>query len=238
MLREAFKRTRKDSSPGVDGVTAKQYAENLEANLHNLHERLRNQQYYAPPVKRAYLEKEDGSKRPIGMPVFEGKIAERAVTMLLGAVYEQDFYDFSYGFRPGRRPHHALTDLWNKCAWGNIRVVIDSDVSGLFDNIPHGPLLEIIRKRVNDGGIIRLIGKWLNAGVLEGEELFYPELGTPQGGVVSPTLANIFLHEVLDRWFEQDVKPRMKGRCYLTRFADDCAPRARRAAMVQACVTA
>ena len=186
LLREAYQRTRKDSSPGVDGVTAKEYAVNLEANLRNLHERLRKQQYYAPPVKRTYLEKEDGSKRPIGMPVFEGKIAERAVVMLLGAVYEQDFYDCSYGFRPGRSPHQALTKLRNQCAWGNINVVVDADVSGCFDNIPKGPLLAVIRQRVNDGGILRLIGKWLNAGVLDGEELFYPEKGTPQGGVMTP----------------------------------------------------
>ncbi len=221
LLREAYQRTRKDSSPGVDGVTAKEYAVNLEANLSNLHERLRKQQYYAPPVKRTYLEKEDGSKRPIGMPVFESKVVERAVVMLLGAVYEQDFHDCSYGFRPGRSPHHALTKLRNQCAWGNTSVVVDADVSGCFDNIPKGPLLEVIRQRVNDGGILRLIGKWLNAGVLDGEELFYPEKGTPQGGVISPLLANIYLHEVLDVWFERDVKPRMKGRCFLIRFADD-----------------
>lgn len=221
LLREAYRRTRKDSSPGVDGVTAKQYGANLEANLSNLHERLRKQQYYAPPVKRTYLEKEDGSKRPIGMPVFESKVVERAVVMLLEAVYEQDFYDCSYGFRVGRSPHQALTAIRNQCAWENINVVVDGDVSGCFDNIPKGQLLEVIRQRVNDGGILRLIGKWLNAGVLDGEELFYPEKGTPQGGVISPLLANIYLHEVLDGWFEREVKPRMMGRCFLTRFADD-----------------
>lgn len=221
LLGEAYKRTRKASSPGVDGVTAKEYGANLAANLSNLHERLRKQQYYAPPVKRTYLEKEDGSKRAIGMPVFESKVVERAVVMLLGAVYEQDFYDFSYGFRPDRSPHQALIALRNRCAWENINAIVDADVSGCFDNIPKGPLLGIIRQRVNDGGLVRLIGKWLNAGVLDGEELFYPEKGTPQGGVISPLLANIYLHEVLDVWFERDVKPRMKGRCFLIRFADD-----------------
>jgi group II intron reverse transcriptase/maturase len=221
LLREAYKRTRKDSSPGVDGVTAQQYAGDLEANLNKLHERLRKQQYYAPPVKRVYLEKEDGSQRPIGMSAFEDKVVQRAGAMLLGAVYEQDFYDCSYGFRPGRSPHRALTELRNQCARGNINVVVDADVSGFFDNIPKGKLLEVIRQRVNDGGLLRLIGKWLNAGVLEGEELYYPEKGTPQGSVISPLLANIYLHEVLDKWFERDVKPRMKGHCYLIRFADD-----------------
>jgi RNA-directed DNA polymerase len=221
LLREAYHRTRKDSSPGVDGVTAQEYGAHLEANLSELHERLRKQQYYAPPVKRTYLEKEDGSKRPIGMPVFESKIVERAVVMLLAAVYEQDFYDCSYGFRAGRNPHQALRELRNRCAWGNINCVVDADVSGCFDNIPKGQLLAVIQQRVNDGGILRLIGKWLNAGVLDGEELFYPEKGTPQGGVISPMLANIYLHEVLDKWFEQDVKPCMKGQCFLIRFADD-----------------
>jgi group II intron reverse transcriptase/maturase len=221
LLREAYQRTRKDSSPGVDGVTAKEYGVNLAANLSKLHERLRTQQYYAPPVKRVYLEKEDGSKRPIGMPAFESKVVERAVAMLLGAVYEQDFYECSYGFRPGRSPHQALTQLRNQCAWGNINWVVDADVSGCFDNIPKGQLLTVIRQRVNDGGILRLIGKWLNAGVLDGEELFYPEKGTPQGSVISPLLANIYLHEVLDKWFEQDAKPRLKGQCFLLRFADD-----------------
>ena len=221
LLREAYERTRKDSSPGVDGVSAAQYGEQLEANLSSLHQRLRSQTYYAPPVKRVYLEKEDGSKRPIGMPVFESKVAERAVVMLLEAVYEQDFYDCSYGFRRGRSQHQALTKLRNECVLGHINWIVDGDVSGCFDNIPKGQLLAVIKQRVNDGAILQLLGKWLNAGVLDGEELFYPEKGTPQGGVISPLLANIYLHEVLDKWFEQDVKPRLKGQCFLIRFADD-----------------
>jgi group II intron reverse transcriptase/maturase len=221
MLREAYDRTRKDSSPGVDGVTAKEYGVKLEANLKDLHERLRKQEYYAPPVKRVYIAKDDGSERPIGMSAFEDKVVQRADAMLMGAVYEQDFYDFSYGFRPGRSPHQALTELRNQCARGDIKVVVDADVSGFFDNIPKGQLLEVIKQRINDGGILRLIGKWLNAGVLDGEELFYPEKGTPQGSVISPLLANIYLHEVLDGWFELEVKPRLKGRSFLIRFADD-----------------
>jgi len=189
--------------------------------LAELHERLRKKEYKAPPVKRTYLEKEDGSKRPIGKPAFEDKIVQRAVAMLVGAVYEQDFYDSSYGFRPGRSPHNALREVRDKCVLENINWIVDADVSGFFDSIPKGKLQEVIRQRVNDGGIVRLIGKWLNAGVLEGEEMIYPETGTPQGGVISPLLANIFLHEVLDKWFEQEVKPRMRGQSYLVRFADD-----------------
>ena len=220
-LREAFHRTRKDASPGIDGVTAQQYAENLEENLQDLHERLRSGRYRAMPVERVWLDKEDGSERPIGKPVLEDKIVQRAVTMLLGAVYEQDFYDFSHGFREGHSPHQSLHELRERCMGMNIGWVVDLDVCGFFDNLDHGQLREVLKQRVNDGGIIRLVGKWLNAGVIEGGTLSYPEKGTPQGGVVSPMLANVFLHHVLDDWFEREVKPRMKGRVFLIRYADD-----------------
>jgi len=167
-------------------MTAETYEVNLEANLANLHERLRNGQYHAPPVKRVYIAKEDGSQRPIGIPVFEDKIVQRAVTMILGAIYEQDFKDCSYGFRPKRSPHQALDALRKQCMEGRIGWIVDADVSAFFDSLDRGLLREIIEQRINDGGIIRLIGKWLNAGVLEGEQLSYPEKGTPQGGVATP----------------------------------------------------
>jgi RNA-directed DNA polymerase len=220
-LREAFRRTNKKVSPGIDRVTARRYAENLEENLRDLHERLRSGRYRATPVERVWLEKEDGSKRPIGKPVLEDKIVQRAVVMLLGAVYEQEFYDFSHGFREGHSPHQALRELRERCMGMNIGWIVDLDVSGFFDSLDHGLLRGVIKQRVNDGGIIRLIGKWLNAGVLERETLTYPEKGTPQGGVISPMLANIFLHHVLDEWFESEIKPRMRGRVFLIRFADD-----------------
>ncbi len=221
LLRAAYCLTRKDGAVGVDGVTAQEYAANLEANLVNLHARLRARKYKAPPVKRGWIDKDDGSQRPLGIPAFEDKIVQRAVTMLLSAVYEQEFYDFSYGFRPGRSPHQALKVLREKCHRLNITWIVDADVSGFFDNLDHGLLREIIKRRVNDGGLLRLIGKWLNAGVLEGEQLYHPVKGTPQGGVVSPILANIFLHYVLDEWFVKEIQPRLKGRCFLIRFADD-----------------
>jgi group II intron reverse transcriptase/maturase len=220
-LREAYCLTRKDSAAGVDGVTAREYAENLEENLRSLHERLRSGRYKAPPVERAWLGKEDGGKRPIGKPTFEDKIVQRAVVMLLGAIYEQEFYGFSYGFREGRSAHQALQELRRMCERMNIGWIVDADVSGCFDNLDHGLLRVFIKQRVNDGGILRLIGKWLNAGVLEEGILRYPDKGTPQGGVISPMLANIFLHHVLDEWFVEQVRPRMKGRCFLIRFADD-----------------
>ena len=186
LLWEAYWQTRRDAAAGIDGMTAEAYGVNLEANLANLHERLRNGQYQAPPIKRVYIAKEDGSQRPIGIPVFEDKIVQRAVTMILGAIYEQDFKDCSYGFRPKRSPHQALDALRKQCMEGRIGWIVDADVSAFFDSLDRGLLREIIEQRVNDGGIIRLIGKWLNAGVLEGEQVSYPEKGTPQGGVVTP----------------------------------------------------
>ena len=191
-LREAFYRTKKDAAPGVDRVTATKYAKNLDKNLAKLYERLRKGQYRATPVKRVWLDKDDGGKRPIGVTVLEDKIVQRAVAMLLGAVYEQDFYDFSHGFREGHSPHQALHELRERCMGMNIGWIVDLDVCGCFDNIEKGKLLGVIKQRVNDGGIIRLIGKWLNAGVMEGDILTISEKGTPQGGVISPILANIY----------------------------------------------
>jgi RNA-directed DNA polymerase len=221
LLREAYHRTRKDGAPGIDGVTAAEYAANLEANLADLHARLRSGRYYAPPVKRTYVPKEDGSQRPIGMPAFEDKIVQRAVAMLLGAIYEQDFHECSYGFREGRSPHQALHVLRERCMHDRLGWIIDADVSAFFDSLDHDLVCEVLTQRVNDGTIRRLIRKWLRAGVLEGETLSYPERGNPQGGVISPMLANLFLDHVLDEWFERDVMPRMKGCCVLIRFADD-----------------
>jgi len=220
-LREAYRRTNKRGGAGIDGVTAAAYAEDLEENLQDLHARLKSGRYTAPPVERVWLDKEDGRKRPIGKPTFEDKIAQRAVAMLLESVYEAEFYSFTHGFRPGHSPHQALHELREECRRQNVHWIVDADVSGFFDEIPHGPLQEIIKQRVNDGGILRLIGKWLHAGVMEAGELSYTETGSPQGGVISPLLANVYLHKVLDEWYEQVVKPRLKGRSFLVRFADD-----------------
>jgi len=220
-LREAYHRPRKSSAPGIDGVTAKEYAEHLDENLHDLHERLRSGGYQAPPVERVWLDKADGGQRPIGKPTFEDKIVQRAVAMLLEAIYEQDFCDSSYGFRQGRSPHDALHALRERCMTEGIGWIVDADVSGYFDSIDGTRLREVLGKRVNDGRIMRLIGKWLHAGVMEEGVLTHPETGVPQGGVASPVLANIFLHHVLDEWFECEVRPRMQGRCFLIRYADD-----------------
>jgi len=221
LLSEAYRRTSKDSAPGVDKVTAKQYAEALDANLRDLHERLKSNRYAAPPVERVWIEKEGGKKRPIGKPCYEDKIVQRAVVMILAAIFEPVFLPSSHGFRKGHSQHQAIRELREQCIKLNINWIVDADVSGFFDTINHEHLRSFLEKKVKDGGILRLIGKWLNAGVLDAGEMTYPDKGTPQGGVASPMLANIFLHYVLDEWFVQDVQPRLKGKSFLIRYADD-----------------
>ena len=221
LLVEAYRRTRKNCAPGVDKVTAAMYAENLDSNLHDLHDRLRQRRYVAPPVERVWIDKEGGKKRPIGKPAFEDKLVQRACVMLLSPIYDHDFHDFSHGFRTGHSQHQALHELVVQCRKRKVNWIVDADVSGFFDNLDHGHLREFLMRRINDGGIKSLIGKWLNAGVLDGGILTHSEKGTPQGGVISPLLANIFLHYVLDEWFVRDVQPRMRGRCFLVRYADD-----------------
>ena len=221
LLKQAFKKVRKNKSCGVDKVTAGSYGENLETNLYNLLQRLRRGQYVAQPVKRIWIDKEGGKKRPIGITVLEDKIVQKAVSMILNSVFDNGFHDFSHGFREGHSQHQALHELREQCCKLNINWIIDADVSGFFDNINKQMLISIIKQRVNDGGILRLVGKWLNAGIDEGGELQYPEKGTPQGAVISPLLSNIFLHTVLDDWYVNEVKPILRGRSFLVRFADD-----------------
>jgi len=220
-LREAYHRLRKDSAAGLSGITVKDYGKALETNLIDLHERLKEKRYKAPPIKRVWIEKDGGKKRPIGLLEIEDKIVQKAVSMLMGAVYEQDFYPFSYGFREAHNAHQALGEIRTQCMEHDIGWIYDADITGFFDNIDRSWLRTFIQRRINDGGIIRLIGKWLNAGVMEDGQISYSDRGTPQGGVVSPVLANIFLHHVLDEWFDQEVKPRMRGHCFMVRFADD-----------------
>lgn len=221
-IREAHRRTRKDGARGVDGQSAKEYAARLEDNLRSLLQRAKTGTYRAPPVRRVHIPKGDGSQtRPIGIPTFEDKILQRAVAMLLEAVYETSFYDFSYGFRPGRSAHQACQALWDSTMRMGGGWVLEVDVRKFFDTLDHQQLMAILRLRIRDGTILRLIGKWLKAGVLEGVELSRPDTGTPQGGVISPVLANVYLHEVLDEWFMREVRPRLKGKAVLLRYADD-----------------
>jgi RNA-directed DNA polymerase len=222
-LREAYRRTRKDGATGVDRQTADEYASNLDDNLGSLLERAKAGIYVAPPVRRVHIPKAgDGSQtRPIGIPTFEDKVLQRAVAMVLEAVYEQSFRDCSYGFRPGRSAHQALRVVQSQTVKMAGKWVLEVDIRNFFGTLNHSLLRDIVRKRVRDGVLLRLIGKWLNAGVMEHGAIEYPEAGTPQGGVISPILANIYLHEVLDEWFARQVVPRLAGRAILVRFADD-----------------
>lgn len=222
LLHVAYGLTRKDGAPGVDGQTADSYEKNLEANLQSLLDRFKSGTYKAPPVRRVYIPKGDGSKtRPIGVPTFEDKVLQRAVSMILEAVYEQDFRNCNYGFRPGRSAHQALDVLWRATMKMNGGVVLELDIQKFFDTLEHSHLRSFLDQRIRDGVLRRMIDKWLAAGVLEDGRVHYPQSGSPQGGVVSPILSNIFLHEVLDRWFEDVVKPRLKDQAVLVRYADD-----------------
>ncbi len=220
---EAYYQTRRDGAVGVDGVTNSEYEENLGMNLLDLLERAKSGSYFAPPVKRVYIPKgsNENELRPIGIPTLEDKVLQRAVKMLLEPIYEQDFLGCSYGFRPGRSQHQALDSIWQEAMGMQGGWIIDVDIRKYFDTIDHGHLMEIVRQRVNDGVVLRLLGKWLNAGVQEEGNLSYPETGTPQGGVISPLLSNIYLHVVVDIWFEEMVKPCLRGRAFMVRFADD-----------------
>ena len=221
-MHEAFRRTRKDGAKGVDGQSAQEYATQLEDNLQSLLDRAKSGMYRAPPVRRVHIPKGTGGEtRPIGIPTFEDKVLQRAVAMVLGAVYEQEFYDCSYGFRPGRSAHQALTALRDHLMQMHGGWVLEVDIRKFYDTLDHGHLRKFLHQRVRDGVLLRLIGKWLNAGVLEDGSIERPDEGTPQGGVISPLLANVYLHHVLDEWFEQTVKPRLQGKAQLVRYADD-----------------
>jgi group II intron reverse transcriptase/maturase len=222
-LKEAYRRTRKGGAVGVDGVTAEEYELNLESNLQRLLDRVKAGAYRAPPVRRVHIPKGTSKTetRPIGIPTLEDKILQRAVVMLLEPIYEQDFLDCSFGFRPGRSAHQALERFRNQLMNGRGGWILEVDIQKFFDNLDHNQLRTFLRHRLRDGVLLRLIDKWLSAGVLEEGQLSYPGSGSPQGGVISPLLSNIFLHYVLDLWFEQEVKPRMLRTTYLTRYADD-----------------
>jgi group II intron reverse transcriptase/maturase len=222
-LKEAYRRTRKDGAVGVDGVTADEYEQELEDNLQNLLDRAQSGTYRAPPVRRVHIPKGGSTTetRPIGIPTLEDKILQRAVVMLLEPIYEQDFLDCSYGFRPGRSAHQALESFRTQLMGCRGGYVLEVDIRKFFDNLDHGHLRTFLQLRVRDGVLMRLIGKWLSAGVMEDGSVSYPDSGSPQGGVVSPLLSNVFLHYVLDLWFEHEVKPRMRDRAFLIRFADD-----------------
>ena len=221
MLTQSFHELRKAASAGVDNVTVKMYEENLSTNIQNLHERLRSGQYRASHLRRVYIEKEDGKQRPLSIPVLEDKIAQRAVVAILNRIYEQDFLSCSYGYRPRRGPHQAVEAIQTGIIRGKANWVLDADIKNYFGSIVRKQLMSFLKKRIADKNLLRLIGKWLCVGVIDDGRLLMDDNGTYQGSVISPLLANVYLHEVLDLWVKEVVRPRLKGEIQLYRFADD-----------------
>lgn len=219
-LREAYYGLKRNSAEGIDGETWEHYGKELEENLQELSERLKRGAYRAKPVKRVYIPKQDGRQRPIGIPTLEDKIVQSATAEVMQAVYEADFKEYSYGFRPGRSQHDALDTLALKIQKGKVNWVLDADIRAFFDTIDHGWLLKFIEHRIADKRVLRHIKKWLNAGVLEDGKRRRAEYGTPQGGSISPLLANIYLHYALDNW-AGIWKKTAKGEVVIVRYADD-----------------
>src|SRR6202795_4882008 len=207
----AFRSLRKDASAGVDGVTHQEYQKDAERNIQELYQRLKDGKYQAQPLRRVYIPKEDGKQRPISIPALEDKILQKAVGEVLNAIYEQDFLDCSYGFRPGRGAQQALDEVGRVMCTRPTGWILEIDITAYFDSIVREQLIEMIEKRVSDGSVLRLIRKWIQVGVIEEGKLLMSERGTGQGQPISPLLANIYLHDVLDEWFEGVVKPRLRG---------------------------
>lgn len=212
----------KAAASGVDRVTAKEYAENLHDNIQKLADRLKEKHYRTKLVRRCWIPKENGKQRPLGIPALEDKLVQLACAKLLTAIYEQDFLDCSYGYRPGRSAKHAVQDLTFDIQYGCYGYIVEADVKGFFDNMDHDWLLKMLSLRIDDRAFLNLIRKWLKAGILETDgTITNPDTGTPQGGIVSPVLANVYLHFALDLWFEKVVKPKCQGDARICRYADD-----------------
>ena len=221
MLREGYYGLKRDAAPGVDGETWREYGEELESNLEEVSGRLRRGAYRARPVRRVYIPKADGRQRPLGVTALEDKVVQRATVEVMNAIYETDFLGFSYGYRPGRNPHNALDALYVGLLTKKVNWVLDGDISSFFDGIDHEWLVKFIEHRIADQRVVRLIRKWLNAGVLEEGRWTRSEEGTPQGGSASPLMANIFLHYVFDLWVHLWRKTKAKGDVIVVRWADD-----------------
>lgn len=220
-LKRAYHRIRKDAAVGVDGVTKERYGEALDRNVADLHGRMKAMRYRHQPVRRVHIPKERGRTRPIGISSVEDKIVQGALREVLEAVYEPIFSDRSYGFRPGRSAHDALRTLNQALDAGDVSWILEADIESFFDSVDRKALMEMLRDRVADTSLLRLVGKCLHVGILDGEEYSEPSEGTAQGSILSPLLGNIYLHHVLDQWFERDVLPRMGGKAHLIRYCDD-----------------
>jgi len=221
-LRECWDDLNQDAASGVDGVTAAHYQGNLESNIQDLAKRLKNGSYRAKLVRRCYIPKENGKARPLGIPALEDKLVQRACAKLLNAIFEEDFLEFSYGYRPGRGAKEAVADLTFNLQYGSYGYIVEADIQGFFDHIDHDWLLKMLEQRIDDRAFLNLIRKWLKAGILDTDgKILHPETGTPQGGIVSPVLANVYLHYALDLWFERVIRKALRGEAMIDRYADD-----------------
>jgi RNA-directed DNA polymerase len=222
MLHECYHDLSKRAAAGIDGVSWREYGEHLSENLAQLHERLRAGRYRARPVRRKYIPKADGKRRPLGIPALEDKIVQKAAARILESIYEADFLDCSAGYRPGRGPRGASQQLQHELYHSRVGWIVEADIKGFFDHVDHDWLERMLNQRIADRSFVRLIRKWLKAGVLEEDgQVLHPATGTPQGGIVSPVLANIYLHYVLDLWLERIVRPESRGQMRYLRYADD-----------------
>ncbi|MCP4181578.1 MAG: group II intron reverse transcriptase/maturase [bacterium] len=220
-LRMSFKSLNKNSASGIDNKTWSDYNQELENRLPKLLSDFKSGKYKAPPVLRVYIDKGKKGKRPIGIPTIEDKILQESVRRVLNPIYENDFKDFSYGFRKNHSAHQAINFMFKEVSFKGLHNIIDADITNFFGTINHGILREFLDLRVKDGVIRKMINKWIKAGVLENGQLSYPSEGTPQGGVISPLLANIYLHYVLDKWFSEEIQPLLSGKSFIVRYADD-----------------
>ncbi len=221
LLSNEFYKLNKSSSRGTDGENWYDYSLEAETRIPELLAKYKSGRYTAPPIRRIHIPKGKSDTRPLGIPTVEDKVLQSGVRRVLEPVYEEIFKDFSYGFRRNRSPHHAIEYMFKQVSFGGMRYIIDADIQDYFGSINHGILRDFLAKRVKDGVIRKMVDKWLKAGIMEGHQLTYPEEGTPQGGLISPLLSNIYLHYVLDEWFSQVIQPRLKGRSFIVRFADD-----------------
>jgi len=219
-LKECFRELKKNKSPGIDGITVNEYEEQLDENIADLVAKLKAKQYKPKPVKRVYIPKPNGDKRPLGIPAVEDKIVQMAIKKILEAIFEQDFMDMSYGFRPNRGCHDALKQIDKIIMKYPVNFIVDLDISKFFDTVNHKYLMEFLKNRIVDTNLLRLISRFLKSGIMEEGIYFETEQGTPQGGVLSPVLANVYLHYVLDAWFQYEVIPQLNGFAVLVRYAD------------------
>ncbi len=221
-LKWCFWQLKRDAAPGVDRVDFYEYRENLDENIANLVKRLKQKNYRAKLVRRQYIPKINGKLRPLGIPATDDKVLQFAVAKILEAIYEEDFLDVSYGYRPGTGPQDAVRDLTRKLQFGRFSHIVEADIRGFFDNIDHNWMIRMLEERINDRAFLRLIQKWLKAGILDTSgKVIHPATGTPQGGIVSPILANVYLHYALDLWFEKRIKRECNGEALIIRYADD-----------------